>query len=189
MSCGEREPAAFLDAFHSCEGLLREHLRILIRPEWGSIHSISDLLHEVYLRAEPRWDKFHRAGKCPVEVWLIGQLIDTVRQLNRRYLAAKRRAEAEVFISRMASVLAGTDTPPPDAAAREEMAERLSLALANLKPTVRDLLIRIYFNNESPDQIAAALKITSGNLRVRQSRALGKLRESWNDLFGAEESA
>lgn len=61
--------------------------------------------------------------------------------------------------------------------------------MAQLKPAVRELLIRIYYNDEPPDEIAADLQITPGNFRVRQSRALGKLRESWNELFGEEDSA
>jgi RNA polymerase sigma factor (sigma-70 family) len=190
MPSAKPGPADFLDAYHACEGRLREHSRSLIRPEWASIHGISDLLHEVFLRALARWDKHSTGPKCPVEIWLTGQLIDTVRDLNRRYHSGKRgSAVAEVFISRLASVIAGSDTAPPDAAAREEMAERLSLAMANLKPPVRDLLIRIYYNEEPAARIAAALQISAGNLRVRQSRALGKVRESWNELFGEEDPA
>jgi len=179
---------SFAETYQAHAGRLREHSRKLVRPEWSSVHSVSDLLHEVYVRAQARWEKFLRAGNCSAEVWLVGQLIDTVRDLNRRYLAAKRRVEAEVFVARLASILAGTETDPPGAAAREEMAERLSLAMAQLKPAVRELLIRIYYNEESPDEIAADLHITPGNFRVRQSRALGKLRESWNALFGEEDS-
>jgi RNA polymerase sigma factor (sigma-70 family) len=189
VSSRKADSGSFADAYLSHVGCLREHSRALIRPEWGSIHSVSDLLHEVYLRAQARWEKFQGAKNCSVEVWLTGQLIDTVRDLNRRYLAAKRQAEAEVFISRLASLLAGNETDPRDAAAREELAERLSLAMANLKPPVRDLLIRIYYNEELPEQIAADLQITTGNFRVRQSRALGKLRESWDELFGEEDCA
>lgn len=180
------DPDDFTAAYKTHEVRLREQSYKLVRPEWGAVHSVSDLVHEVYLRARARWRKYRESPNCSVEVWLIGQLIDTVRDLNRRYLAAKRRAEAEVFISRLASILAGNDTEPPDGAAREELAERLSLAMARLKAPVRELLIRVYYNEESPDEIAADLKITPGNFRVRQSRALGKLRESWNELFGQE---
>ena len=189
MSRRDSNSGNFGDAYQAHLGCLREHSRTLIRREWGSIHSVSDMLNEVYLRAQARWEKFQVAKKCSVEVWLTGQLIDTVRDLNRRYLAAKRRAEAEVFISRLASLLAGNEIDPPDAAAREELSERLSLAMANLKPADRELLIRVYYNDDPPEQIAAALQITPGNFRVRQSRALGKLRESWNELFGEEDSA
>lgn len=189
MPTRDPPPGSFGEAFQAHTGRLREHCRTLIRAEWGSIHSVSDLLHEVYLRAQSRWDRFQALRNCSTEVWLVGQLIDSVRDLNRRYLAAKRRAAAEVFISRLASLLAGTHTDPPDAAVQEELAERLSLAMARLKPPVRELLIRIYYNEEPPDQIAEDLRITPGNFRVRQSRALGKLRESWNELFGTESSA
>lgn len=107
---GDPDGTSFAEVFQAHTDRLREQSRKLVRPEWGSVHSVSDLLHEVYVRAQARWEKFERAGNCSAEVWLIGQLIDTVRDLNRRYLAAKRRAEAELFISRLASLLAGTET-------------------------------------------------------------------------------
>ena len=182
------DPDDFTAAYKAHEDRLREHAGRLVRREWGAVHSGSDLLHEVYLRARARWKKYQVTRNCSVEVWLIGQLLDTVRDLNRKHLAAKRRAEAEVFISRLASILAGAETEPPDGAAREELAERLSLAMARLKAPIRELLIRIYYNEEAPDQIAGDLGITPGNFRVRQSRALGKLRESWEELFGEEHS-
>ncbi|MBS0262120.1 MAG: sigma-70 family RNA polymerase sigma factor [Planctomycetes bacterium] len=192
MSGTDLRDGAFVAAYQTYVETLREYSHTLVRREWGSIHSVSDLLHEVFLRAQSRWERFQRSATCSVEVWLTGQLIDTVRDLNRRYLAAKRRAQAEVALSRLASYLAGNETDPLDAAARiearEALAERLSLALARLKPAERNLLVRVYYHQDPPSQITADLQIANGAFRVRQSRALGKLRESWNELFGEEGS-
>ena len=48
MSNHDTVPSGFLEAYRAHLGMLRELSRTMIRREWGSIHSASDLLNEVY---------------------------------------------------------------------------------------------------------------------------------------------
>jgi RNA polymerase sigma factor (sigma-70 family) len=70
----------------------------------------------------------------------------------------------------------GTTRPGPlDVLVNEEARREVRSALAGLKPDERDLLRRVYFDEEPSDETARRLRVTPGALRVRKFRALEHL--------------
>jgi len=88
----------------------------------------------------------------------------------------RSRGREERALARMAGM--DPETPglgPLDALVSEEARGVVRTALAGLNPDDRDLLRRIYFEDEPGEQTARRLKVTPGALRVRKHRALERL--------------
>lgn len=88
----------------------------------------------------------------------------------------RSRGREERALARMAGMDPGGPGPGPlDALVSEEARGVVRAALGALNADDRDLLRRIYFDEEPSEETARRLQVTPGALRVRKHRALERL--------------
>jgi RNA polymerase sigma-70 factor (ECF subfamily) len=88
----------------------------------------------------------------------------------------------------LAERLVDGGTSPSGKAMREELQRRVRSALADMSPRDGDVLVMRYLEHMSTSEIAATLQISENAVRMRQLRALQKLRESLPDHDKKHES-
>ncbi len=111
--------------------------------------------------------------------WLVGVVRNRVRMAKR---SASRRSSREA-----------QTTPPPDVASPDELVERADNhrivveAVTALPEIYRTALLRRYFDDLSPTQIAALEGVPEATIKTRLRRGLELLRERLADDFGDRE--
>jgi RNA polymerase sigma-70 factor (ECF subfamily) len=131
-----------------------------------------DLAAETFLIAFRQRERFDSAVGG-VRPWLYG--------IATNLIGRHRRAEVRKY-----RAMARTGPPPDDEGHDQRIVDRLSAsvtvdrlagALARLSQGERDVVLLIAYGGLSYDEVAAALRIASGTVASRLSRARTKLRE------------
>lgn len=148
----------------------RERLLAFGARRLGDAALAEDLAQEVLRRVTEAL----RSGRVNDADALPGFVFQTATNLClHHYRSRGREARA---LSRLAGMESGTtQTGPLDILMNEETRREVRSALAELKPEERDLLRRIYFDEEPSEETARRLRVTPGALRVRKFRALERL--------------
>jgi len=144
----------------------------------------SDVLQETYLEAFRRLPKYLRQEEMPFYLWLHWIAREKVLALHRRHLGAEKRAvthevpllpvdSSATFVS---AVIAGHEPSPSQALAKNELAERLRLALGQLDNDERDLILWRHFEQLSARDMAQLLQISEAAAGKRYIRAVERLR-------------
>jgi RNA polymerase sigma-70 factor (ECF subfamily) len=106
-----------------------------------------------------------------VRPWLFGVARHCLANASRSARRADRLGE------RLAAALAGAALPDPSALAEDRAAaRRVNEALAELAPDDRELVTLIAWEGLTPAEVATALGIPAGTVRVRLHRARTRLR-------------
>ncbi|MFQ5346345.1 MAG: RNA polymerase sigma factor [Rhodothalassiaceae bacterium] len=157
--------AALLANRAACLGWLRRRL--------DNPADVEDLYQDFCLRALAKADQLRDEGA--VHGWLKRLLFSILqdhyrsRHVTRRGLDALAAAEA----------IAAQGRGGPDAAAHApQVCACVHEHLPRLRPEHRELLREIDFNGRSLAEVAAALHLSAGTLRVRLHRARRALRET-----------
>ncbi|WP_244930721.1 SigE family RNA polymerase sigma factor [Nocardioides sp. W7] len=118
-----------------------------------------DLVQEALTRVYLAW------GRRPIH----DPVAYTHTTLTRVFLSSRRRRSSTEY---------PVDTVPEVAYDDSDIAARLDLqrALAGLNDLDRAIVVMRYLEDRSAEDVAAAVGCTPGNVRVRASRALTKLR-------------
>jgi len=104
--------------------------------------------------------------KTVLSGWLYQAARLTTASLIRREIRRQRR-EQEVYMQSLTE---------PDTSPWEQISPMLDDAMSRLGETDRNAIILRYFENRTPQDVAAALKLNDVTARKRVSRALEKLR-------------
>ena len=152
----------------------------------------SDVVQESLALASQRMDEYLQTQPLPFVGWLRQIAAGSVRDAHRRHLSARRRSVSrEARVEDLADDLAGEpgrqfigrDTSPSNRLMREERRVQVKAALAELPPRDRDVLVMRYLEHLSIAEMAEALGITEGAVKVRLLRALERTRsrmeEDW----------
>jgi RNA polymerase sigma-70 factor (ECF subfamily) len=161
--------------------LVRAHQEIAFRVAYlitGNATDAEDAVQDGALKAWRALARF-RAGE-PWRPWLLSIVANEAR--NRRR-SAGRRAQLALRASREqasgdAAPFPGTSTPEATALATDER-RRLLAALEDLPDEARDVLVCRYLLELSEEETATALGLRRGTVKSRTSRALDRLRESY----------
>jgi RNA polymerase sigma-70 factor (ECF subfamily) len=161
--------------------LVRPHQEIAFRVAYlitGSASDAEDAVQDGALKAWRALGRF-RPGE-PWRPWLLSIVANEAR--NRRR-SAGRRAQLALRASREqasgdAAPFPGSSTPEAAALAGEER-RRLLAALESLPDEARNVLACRYLLELSEAETAAALGVRRGTVKSRTSRALDRLRESY----------
>lgn len=129
-------------------------------------HAAHDLMQQVLLVTLERL----RAGKIrepeKIAAFALGTCRMTVLEMRRGTWRRERLLEA----------YGGTETfDAPEPLALD--AERLALCLEALAERERSVIALTFFDDKSGDEVAGALRLSAGNVRVIRHRALARLRE------------
>jgi RNA polymerase sigma-70 factor, ECF subfamily len=145
----------------------------------------SDVVQEVLVEADRRLDGYLREQPIPFFAWLRQIAGDRIVDAHRLHVAAKKRSvtreDAGLELPdessfALARCLFADDTSPSNRLIRQESQEEIRKAIDALPHKDREVLVMRHLEQLSTAEIAAALGITEGAVKVRLLRALVRLR-------------
>ncbi len=138
-------------------------------------HLAQDIVQDVLLRAQSRWDRIS-AMDAPY--------LYVKRMVTNEYLSwRRRRAAREVAASHAA--LDEISPAVDDHAARHAERDAMRARIAVLPRRQRAALVLRYYDDSTDEEIATVLGCTVGTVRSHISRALKTLRANENSPVGA----
>ena len=146
-----------------------------------------DVLQETYLAARDRLQHFLDAKDLSILAWLRMVLLQTVVDVHRRHLGAKkRRVDLEVSLSRrrsaqatsvsIAAGLASSWTTPTQAVLRAELSRQMARVLDSMAPLDREVLVLRHLEGLRNNEVAEVLGIHKAAATNRYLRALKRLK-------------
>lgn len=154
----------------------------------------SDVLQDTLIEAARRLPDYLRQRPIPFYPWLRRLAWDCLVEQRDRHLKTQKRsvhreARSDSLLSdhsamQLADRLAACNSTPSQQAVRAEMQQRMRVALERLAEHDREVLVLRFLEQLSTRETAAVLQISESATRVRQLRALGRLRQ----LLGGDPS-
>lgn len=140
------------------------------RRHCGDADRAQDAVQDALLSAGEHLQDFR--GEGSPQGWLIRMVANACSRMRRgRKNSAAWNAELDP------ELVMGQSEGPEVSAARAELATRLGEALISLSPEDRAILILAEAEDWTGPEIALALGMTAGAVRVRLTRMRGKLRD------------
>jgi len=138
---------------------------------WIAPADIEDLIQEAFLRALTRPLEYR--GTRSTYAWL-RRLLRNLAIDHIRHEDAEQRARIAMAEDRLA-------TSPTAAGSRDEAsASDLFVLLDEIGPTYAEVVRQVDVESRSIEEVAQALGLTRGNVRVRLHRARARLRAQWS---------
>jgi RNA polymerase sigma-70 factor (ECF subfamily) len=146
----------------------------------------SDVVQEAMAEAHRELDGYLRDRPLPFYPWLRRIAWERLVALHHRHITAKRRStELERHLNTtlpedsalvLADRLIATTSSPSRNLIRAELRQKMREALDRLSPNDREILVLRHLEGMRIAEIAAVLGISEGAVKVRQTRALVRLR-------------
>lgn len=176
--------------FNEYQPRLLAMLQRRIDPKLAVRLDPEDILSETYLEARRRWPDFKSTSDLSPYAWLFGIARGRLIETWRRHTRGPRDLHRELPWPDHSSVLMGLSLVDPAltpgaAAVREETRSRMQQALALLKHADREILWLRQYDGLSFREAGAVLDLSENAATVRYLRALKKLRQLWEQLYGA----
>jgi RNA polymerase sigma-70 factor (ECF subfamily) len=166
---------------------LRRMVRLRLDPRLSARVDPSDVVQETLAEAARRLEEYLRRPPLPFYPWLRQIALDRLLDLRRRHLRARKRSVAreepdvlslpDESAAELAARLIDLGSSPSRQLLRQEMRERVRLALARLPEGDREVLVLRHLEGMTVRDIAAVLAVGEGAVRMRHVRALGRLRD------------
>jgi RNA polymerase sigma-70 factor (ECF subfamily) len=147
----------------------------------------SDVVQEALGEAAQKLPRYLRDPKVAFYPWLRRIAALRLLQIHRRHIQVKKRtvrAEEPPYVplpdesvSDLADRLAASGTSPSDRVSQREQRDRVRAALAALADRDREILVMMYLEQLTSQEIAEVLGITSDAVRMRHMRALRRIRQ------------
>jgi RNA polymerase sigma-70 factor (sigma-E family) len=135
-------------------------------------HLAQDVVQNVLLRAQPRWERI--AGMRAPDLYVR-------RMITNEYLSWRRRRAARTIASTHAT-LDELGTPTADPATRHAERDAMRHQIARLPRKQRAAIVLRYFEDRTDDEIAGVLGCSAGTVRSHISRAFATLRATSQHL-------
>jgi RNA polymerase sigma-70 factor (ECF subfamily) len=157
----------------------------------------SDVVQEALADAARKLPHYLRVRPIPFYPWLRRIAWERLVKTHRQHLAADRRsviheeaalplpADSVIFLAKR---LAASGTSPSNHVVKEELHHRVRLALDQLGPHDREILVMRYLEQMSNREIAATLGLSEGAVKVRHLRALQRIRTRLADETAGSET-
>lgn len=159
---------------------------VRIDPRVVSRIDPSDVVQESLCEAHERLPDYAATRPLPLYPWLRQIAWERLMRAHERHLHAKRRSVSREQTNQLTlsndsafglvELLAADGTSPSGGVMREELQTRIRDALSNLSLRDREVLVMRYLEHMSVSEISATLRISDNAVRMRQLRALQKLR-------------
>jgi RNA polymerase sigma-70 factor, ECF subfamily len=156
----------------------------------------SDVVQEALAEADRKLSEYLRERPLPFYPWLRRIAWERLVKLHRRHLRARKRsitreepgvlALPDESALELAGRLIDSGTGPGERLVRDELRGRVQTALARLAERDRELLVMRYLEGLSMKEIAAALEITVGAVKMRHVRALEALQRLLASEYGED---
>jgi RNA polymerase sigma-70 factor (ECF subfamily) len=145
----------------------------------------SDVVQETLIEADRRLEQYLRDRPIPFFAWLRQIAGDRIVENHRLHIGAQKRSvtfeatEGELSDESsfaLARLVLADDSSPSDRLIRQEKQEQIRKTVASLSPTDREVLVMRHLEQLSSAEIAVALGISEGAVKVRLVRALIRLQ-------------
>jgi RNA polymerase sigma-70 factor (ECF subfamily) len=146
----------------------------------------SDVVQDVLAEAHRQMPEFLQERPIPFYPWLRQIAWERLVDLHRRHVLAQRRsvgreardgpALPDESAARLVDCLLASQTSPSAQARRAELRDRMRQALLRLGERDREVLVLRYLEQLTTAEVAAVLGIREGAVKLRQLRALERLR-------------
>jgi RNA polymerase sigma-70 factor (ECF subfamily) len=155
----------------------------------------SDIVQEALAEAHQHLGDYLRDRPLPFYAWLRQFAWERVAKSYERHVRAQRRSvnreEAlplpDESVIQLAQRLIASSTSPSRRLLREELRDRVRVALGCLKPRDREILVLRYLEGLNNAEAAAVLGIAENTAGMRHLRALERLRTVLGDEDGEAE--
>jgi len=155
----------------------------------------SDIVQEALAEAHQHLADYLRDRPLPFYAWLRQFAWERVAKSYERHVRAQRRSvtreEAlplpDESVVQLAQRLIASATSPSRRLLRDELRDRVRVALGCLKPRDREILVLRYLEGLSNAEAAAVLGIGENTAGMRHLRALERLRTLLGDEDGEAE--
>jgi RNA polymerase sigma-70 factor (ECF subfamily) len=170
---------------------LRTMIALRFDPRLATRFDPSDVVQEALAEAGEKLDGYLRARPLPFYPWLRRLAGERLLRLQRQHLWCQKRGvgreEVQGFplpdesARMLADRLVASGTTPSRHLIREESRTQVREALRRLAPNDREVLVMRYLEQLAFAEIAAALGVTEGAVKVRHFRALDRVRRILGD--------
>jgi RNA polymerase sigma-70 factor (ECF subfamily) len=167
----------------------------LDRRLWARVDP-SDVLQETLAEADQKLSDFARRPPLPFYPWLRRLAWERLLRVHRRHIRVQKRSVnreegpgaplPDESALELAGRLAARGSSPSARLRQEELCSRLHRALAQLTDGDREILVLRYLEDLSTKEIAGVLSVTEAAVKMRQLRALRRLRDLLGDDLGEE---
>jgi RNA polymerase sigma-70 factor (ECF subfamily) len=189
---GDRQArGALLQRFR---GRLRRMVALRMDRRLAARLDPSDVVQETLAEADRRLDDYLARQPLPFYPWLRQLAWDRLVEQHRRHIQARRRsvlreqaaplALPEGSVAELADQLFAPAEGPSAALRRQELVDRVRIALGALAERDREVLVLRYLEQLSAREVGAVLGVPEGAAKKRALRALQRLRA----LLGEENS-
>jgi RNA polymerase sigma-70 factor (ECF subfamily) len=169
----------------------------LDRRLWARVDP-SDIVQETLAEADQKLLDFARRRPLAFYPWLRRLAWERLILMHRQHVRAQRRSVNREELQapplpdesavELAERLAARDSSPSARLRRDEECSRLRRALARLRNSEREILVLRYLEDLSTKEAAEVLSVTEATVKMRQLRALRRLRELLGDDLAEETS-
>ena len=174
---------------------LRRMVAVRLDPRLAPRVDPSDIVQESLAEAHQRLSEYLRDRPLPFYAWLRQFAWERIAKQYERHIKAQRRSvtreEApplpDESVVQLAQRLIASGTSPSRRLLREELRDRVRVALGCLKPLDREMLVLRYLEGLSNSEAAAVLGLSESTAGMRHLRALERLRASLGDEHGEAE--
>jgi RNA polymerase sigma-70 factor (ECF subfamily) len=181
LRSGDRQ--AFEQLCEQHRSYLHQFIELRMDPRLRPRVDPSDVVQEAHLEAVRRLADYVRLSPMPFRLWLRQLAHDRLIMLCRQHLKAARRAvRREVALTdhsslNLAQQLLGNYPSPSQQASREELAEQVRRAVAQLSELDQEILLMRTFEGLSFQEVGYLLSIEPAAARKRHGRALLRLHK------------
>jgi RNA polymerase sigma-70 factor (ECF subfamily) len=154
----------------------------------------SDVVQETLTAAARKLPAYLRDRPLPFYPWLRAIALERVSKLHQQHLHARRRSITreepgwqglpDESALTLAHLLIDSGPSPSRQLLRKELCGQVQAALTRLREQERDILVMRYLEQLSNKEIAAALGISEGAVKMRHLRALTSLRALLAEVLG-----
>jgi RNA polymerase sigma-70 factor (ECF subfamily) len=151
----------------------------------------SDIVQDALAEADQKLSDYVQRRPLPFYPWLRRLAWERLLQVHRRHVRAQRRSVRREDLGGLplpdesagdlAERLATRGSSPSQRLQHSEQRQRVQQALALLGAADREVLILRYLEDLSTAEIAAVLELTQSAVKMRQLRALQRLRDLLDD--------
>jgi RNA polymerase sigma-70 factor (ECF subfamily) len=177
---------------------LRRMVRVYLDRRVAARVDPSDVIQETLVAAAAKLPDYLRDRPLPFYPWLRQIAWERLVKIHRTHLRAGIRSAAreepgglglpDESALDLARQLVAPGTSPSNRLVRDELCDRVRRALDHLSDRDREVLVMRYLEQLPTREIAAALEITEGAVKVRHLRALERIRGLLAGEFGEAES-
>jgi RNA polymerase sigma-70 factor (ECF subfamily) len=151
----------------------------------------SDIVQDALTEAAQKLSDYARRRPLPFYPWLRRLAWERLLQIHRRHVRAQRRSVRredlgglplpEDSAGDLAERLAARGSSPSERLRHSEQRQRVQQALGLLGAADREVLVLRYLEDMNTAEIAAVLELTESAVKMRQLRALQRLRDLLDD--------